>query len=355
MLKFRMTWVQLVIGVLGALCMPLSQAIAEDVGQVAPATALGDWLADRPDPPGTPTKVAVSLHIFDIDAIDDIKQQFSADLFLNVVWRDARLAVPEADRLGRTRTFSVEEIWTPRGLVVNDRGLVAQLPRVAAVDDNGEVKIQQRLAGVLSANLQFREFPFDIQRLPVDFISYQYSPAELEFVSPALFTGDAEAFSADGWGLILLEPHIGEYQVPQIVDAERARITFGVQASRDTDYYLTTMFVPMVLIVFMAWTVFWLQPDIVPARISLSTASIFSLIAFGFSIRLMLPKISYLTRADLFVIGTTLMVFLALAVAVIGSRWAVSDRMEQALKLNAVCRYVYVALFVMVAIVARYL
>jgi hypothetical protein len=59
-----------------------------------------------------------------------------------------------------------------------------------------------------------------------------------------------------------------------------------------------------------------------------------------------------MTRADLFVIGCTLLVFVALGVAVVGSRWASSDRMEQALRLNAVARWVYVGLFGLVATIA---
>jgi len=108
------------------------------------------------------------------------------------------------------------------------------------------------------------------------------------------------------------------------------------------------MFLPMSLIVFMSWTAFWIQPNIVPPRIAISTASIFSLIAFGFSVRLSLPRVSYLTRADIFVIGCTLLVFLALGAAVVGSRWASADKMEQAVRLNAAIRWIYVGLFVVV-------
>ncbi len=43
---------------------------------------------------------------------------------------------------------------------------------------------------------------------------------------------------------------------------------------------------------------------------------------------------------------------MALGVAVIGSRWASSDRMEQALRLNAIARWIYVGLFGLVATIA---
>ena len=128
----------------------------------------------------------------------------------------------------------------------------------------------------------------------------------------------------------------------------RPRLTFFIEAERDAQYFLLTLFLPMSLIVFMSWMVFWLQPDIVPSRIAISTASIFSLIAFGFSIRLSLPRISYMTVADVFVIGCTMMVFLALSVAVMGSRLASAGRMDHALRLNAIARWAYVGLFCLV-------
>jgi hypothetical protein len=59
-----------------------------------------------------------------------------------------------------------------------------------------------------------------------------------------------------------------------------------------------------------------------------------------------------MTRADIFVTGCTLLVFLALGAAVIGSRWASADKLERAMRLNALARWVYVALFAAVAAAA---
>ena len=148
----------------------------------------------------------------------------------------------------------------------------------------------------------------------------------------------------------MLEPEVSEYLVQGDVEAVPL-LTFPVEAQRNTRYYVLTMFLPMAFIVFMSWSAFWLQPEAIPPRIGIATASIFSMIALGVSIRLGLPRISYLTRSDLFSIGCTAMVFLALAVAVVVSRWS-KDRMEHALRLNAMARWLYVVLFSLVAIVA---
>ena len=312
----------------------------------------GSHLAgERPDAIGGPTPVSVSLYVIDIDAIDDVNQRFSVDMFINVSWQDPRLALPQDQRLGQSRTFPLTDIWGPRGLIVNDRGLNPQLPEVAEVDDLGNVQQRQRLSGELAVNLNLKEFPFDTQRLSIDFISYQYSPSELRLSSPVGMIIDARPFSAAGWRFKMLEPELGEFTVPA-AGISRPQLTFFVQAQREPRYFLLTTLLPMSLIIFMSWTVFWLPPDVIPARVGISTASIFSLIAFGLSVRLSLPAIAYMTRADIFSIGCMLLVFLALGAAVLGSRWASVDRLEHALRLNAVARWVYVLLFVVVVVAA---
>jgi hypothetical protein len=307
-----------------------------------------DLIGERPGAGGPPTEVTISIYLFDINSINDVTKRFSLDLFVNVLWTDPRLALPKSARAGKNRAIPLDQIWGPRALVVNDRGLAPQLPRVADVDDDGNVNYRQRLSGELAADLKLRDFPFDAQRLPIDVVSYPYSPEEVIFSTASDFSGDVESFTAEGWRFRILDPITGVFTVPD-KGVVRPRLTFYLHAQRDAPYYLLTMFLPMSLIVFMSWTVFWLQPDIIPPRIAISTASIFSLIAFGFSVRMSLPRVSYLTRADVFVIGCTLLVFLALGVAVIGSRWANADRMDKALSLNASARWTYVALFILVA------
>jgi len=305
-------------------------------------------VSERPNASAGPTPVALNVYFFDVDEIDDVRQQFSIDMFIRITWQDPRLALPEDQRFGQVRTVARDAVWSPKGLITNDRGLRLQLPLVVEVDDLGNVRYRQRATGNLSFESQLQRFPFDTQTLPLDIVSYAYSPDEVIWSEDSGIIGDPSSINAEGWNFRVLAPEFGEFSIPN-AGLPRPRLTYRIEAEREFQYYLLTLFLPMSLIIFMSWTVFWLQPDIVPARIAISTASIFSLIAFGFSIRLSLPRISYLTIADVFVIGCTLMVFLALGVAVIGSRMASAGRMDEALRLNAIARWAYLGLFGLVA------
>jgi hypothetical protein len=310
----------------------------------AAATPANEHLAERPGAGGASTKVTVTAVLLDIGRINDVDQRVTVDLFLNIAWSDPRLALPPAQRRGHLRTLPLDAVWSPRGLIVNDRGLSMQLPLAVEVDDSGNVMYRQRLAGDLSVDLDFREFPFDVQRLPIEIVSYQYSPDQVHFSTASRMAGNIEAFSAEGWQFELLEPAITEFRIESL-HVVRPQLVLAVEATRNSRYYVLTMFIPVTLIMFMAWMAFWIQPSVVPPRIAIATASIFSLIAFGFSLRLSLPLVSYVTRADIFVLGCTMLVFIALGIAVVGSRWAGADRMEQAVQLNAAARWAYLILF----------
>ena len=173
-------------------------------------------VSERPNPSGEATLITVGIFKFDIDEIDDVNQRFRVDMFTIFAWHDPRLALPEDERVGRNRSLPLDEIWTPRGLIINDRGLIMQLPRNANIDDLGNVVYRQRLSGELAVTLELNEFPFDKQRLPIDFVSYRHSPDEVRFSVNTGIRGDAGSFSAAGWRMRIVEPEYGEFTVPAV-------------------------------------------------------------------------------------------------------------------------------------------
>ena len=297
----------------------------------APDSARRDLTGERPNAGGEPERITVRVALLDITAVDDKEQRFTIDAYVEISWQDPRLAVDA----GGERTLAVNDVWTPRLTIVNNRGLDLLLPEVVTVDGEGNVTLRQRLAGPLAADLDLRDFPFDSQRLSIDVVSYQYAPAEVEFSDATELLARADEFSAGGWSFEQLAPDFSTFRV--VADGPgRPRVAFGVLAQRKAGFYVLTLALPMTLILCLAWMVHWLPPDIVPARMGMSSATVFSLIAFGVSFRLTLPKIDYLTYADRFVIYATLLVLLSLVVTVLATRWVSTGRADHA---NRATRY----------------
>ena len=319
-------------------CVALDAAAAVDDGQ-------DRRIGERPNSGGPPEEITINFGLLDIDDIDDKGQRFSVDAYFEIRWRDHRLAVDADTGAERNaRTFPISDIWSPGLTIVNDRGLSLMLPEVADADNDGNVVIRQRLSGRLAVDLNLQKFPFDTQRLTIDIVSYRHSVSELVFATDTRFVADPSTFSADGWQFEILQPEHSIFRLDKD-GVGTSKLTLAVEAKRNSGFFVLTLALPMTLILFMAWTVHWLQPTVVPARMGMSTATVFSLIALGVSFRLSLPQIDYLTQADRFVIYSTLLVLISLGITVITTRWVNEDREASAARLTLYTRWAFPLIF----------
>lgn len=325
-----------------------------DEGGAAPASEDEVRVGERPHAGGPPEEIMVRFGLLDIDDIDDKEQRVSIDAYFEISWRDHRLAVGSAaEPTSLVRTFSLSDIWTPGLTLVNDRGLSIMLPEVADVDNDGNVVLRQRISGRLAVELSLQDFPFDTQQLTIDFVSYRYGPSELVYSSGTEIVADPSTFSAEGWEFEILQPELSVFRLSKD-GAGRSRLTFALTAHRDAGFYALTLALPMILILFMAWMVHWLQPTVVPARMGMSTATVFSLIALGVSFRLSLPQIDYLTLADRFVMYSTLLVLLSLGITVMATRWVNDGRESHAARMTTYTRWSFPLIFALIVALTLY-
>ena len=85
-------------------------------------------------------------------------------------------------------------------------------------------------------------------------------------------------------------------------------------------------------------------------QIGVSTAAVFALIAFQLALNNAFPRVAYLTRADIYVLGSTLLVFIALAESIWTGRLARKGQIELAHRIDVAARSVYAILFVVLAL-----
>jgi hypothetical protein len=295
-------------------------------------------------------EITITVGLLDIVSIDNKAQVFEVDLFVEVRWLDPRLAADSPD-VSEFRDFALSDIWRPRLVIVNDRGLDMLLPEVVTVDRQGNVVLRQRVTGPLAVDLDLRDFPLDTQRLPIDVISYQYGPSELVYSDQSTMIARFDDLSEGGWVFSAVEPEMSVYRLRDN-GSGTSQLRFSVMAERQASFYVITLAVPMTLILFLAWMVQWLPPDLVPARMGMASATVFSLIALGVSFRLTLPDIAYLTAADRFVLYSTLLLIASLAVTVASIRLVSQERTEAAIRLTRQARWAFPIAYIGILVLA---
>ena len=99
--------------------------------------------------------------------------------------------------------------------------------------------------------------------------------------------------------------------------------------------------VPLTLIVFMSWGVFWVDPRRLESQLGLSATAILTLIAFQFAIANLVPRVSYLTRMDKFTMLSSILIFLALIEAIITAYCAKKDLIHRAIIIDRFSRFLF--------------
>jgi hypothetical protein len=294
--------------------IPFLLALVLLVCLIAPAWCATEITMSHPNAGSGPTPVNVYLYLVDLFDVSGSDQAFNADVVVVAEWRDRTLAGKSTAIL----SAKLEDIWEPRLQVVNQRGASVLLPQRVEIHPDGLVRYRQRWSGRFTTRMDLRDFPLDRQRFHVQIVSIGYSRDEVELI-PDLGgkqSGRAEQLSITDWRLgparmesVAFEPVPG------------AKVLAGVQLTwegkRQVGYYAVQVIFPLVMIVLMGWTALWIAPSMVPARVSVAVTTMLTLIAYRFALARFVPNLPYLTRFDYFTLGSTILIFLVLAIVAV--------------------------------------
>ncbi len=239
---------------------------------------------------------------------------------------------------------------------MNGRELRPQPPPEIVLGSGGAVRLSHRYSGTFSSPLDLRDFPFDRQRLAISFASIGYGPEEISYaLAPA--TARAEPFSVAGWEISNFESWTDDVTAIS-GDPGRgrshARFHYALDAERHPGGYFVRAIVPLCLIVFMAYAVFWIDPSQTAPQIGVATTSMLTTIAFLFALQHNLPPVPYLTRLDHFIYGCLVLVFLAFAEAILTTGLTGGGRHAAALNLDRIMRGLFPASVLLLAWVALF-
>jgi len=292
-----------------------------------------------PELDGQPTEVAVGLRLIDVTDIEDTSQTIAIDVMVTQEWTDQRMAAFEGCQ------YSLNEVWTPKIDFVNAGRLFEHLQKSVEVRDVGRLRQVQRYTGALVFAYDAHRFPFDTQDVVITLLSEAYSQENIIISIDDSVTGRNPAeFNIPDWSVSDVNAQIVTKRF-EIRNSDHSAFEFHITVERRSKYFIWKVIVPLMLIVFMSWTVFWINPSQVGPQISMSATSMLTLIAFQFAMGHMMPRLSYFTVMDRFVVGSTFIVFLALIESITTNYLVNTDKANLALKMDRYCRWIFPVIF----------
>jgi hypothetical protein len=249
-----------------------------------------------PQVDGKPVEVSIGFTILDFARVTSRDESFDATGYLEMNWRDPRIARSYGSSKG-ARRHDPGPIWTPRVFFEN----ALEQPRfhydpVIEADDDGLVTYWAIVSGKFSAPMNLRSFPFDRQVMRVRIGTFDDESVQRLVVDPALVLVDRDAFVTD-W---TIEKPSARVEPRRYVPGQEVypRFVYQVVVERRWTFYLWRVLVPLTLLTIVSWAPFWFEPVGLQPQISTCTAALISLVAFNFAIDFSLPKVAYLTLID---------------------------------------------------------
>jgi len=305
----------------------------------------------RPGKQDVPTDVYISVYIIDLDNVSSADQNFTANVFVKMQWNDPRLKHNKPGLL----SMDFKNIWHPRLQFLNQQRLWFTIDESASVTQDGEVTVRERAWGDFSQPLNLHDFPFDDQYFNVQLVPMGYSHNEVKLIqNPKLKSGMAEKFSVADWEILNYEANAFEFK-PLKDEKYMNGFQISLHAKRESNYFVTTIIFPLVMIVMMSWAVFWIDPKQSGTQMSVAMTTMLTLIAFRFAVAASLPNISYLTRMDIVILSSTILVFASLLEVVITSVLGLSNKLELARRLDRISRWVFPIVFIFAFIYGLFL
>ncbi|MDQ3019687.1 MAG: hypothetical protein M3R36_03825 [Bacteroidota bacterium] len=301
-----------------------------------------------PPDPNVPTKVFVSMILNNISDINAATQIMKTDVFFRVRWNDPRLA----HKSGHRTIKNIDEIWDPWLTFSNRLNITKAFPEIVTVLNDGTVIYMQRVYGDFSQDFHLKDFPFDRQIFKIGMVAIGLSASEVEILPDSESeSGISERFILPDWKILDWKYDNSSYSYLK-TSPPLPSISFMFTAKRQGGFYILIYVIPLILIIMMSWMVFWLGPKLAAPQIAVATTSMLTLIAYRFVVSGNLPKISYMTRMDIFVLCSSILIFFTLINAVITTTLASRGDEKTALKIDFHCRWIFPLLYVIVCLVA---
>lgn len=297
-------------------------------------------------------EASLSFFINSVRNVDSVDESFDVDYYLLARWDEPSVQTANADW---------STIWNPKVDSVNAINPGRQWDEFRMVRP-GRVSLESRFASTYSAPMDLRKFPFDRQVLPIVIESSTHRLHELTFLfqigerGQPIRLGDQPydvprkvALSED---IRLPEWTIEKVQVRQRTNSyihdstQWSQFRIEMVMSRNYGFYVWRVFAIQILIVVLSFLVFLHAADHFGERMSFSLTLFLAAVAFSFVTAGLIPRISYLTLLDYFMLGSYALIFLTVVENAAVHKLAHRGRMDVADRVDRVSLVAFPIAFV---------
>jgi hypothetical protein len=303
-------------------------------------------------PPRDARPVVVRAHfeLKDINEIDDEAETFEFSGVLTLKWHDPRQAFDPSVVGAEEKIFQgdyqfneVSTGWYPQVVLANEAGLYQQSGVVLRVQPDGSSTSVQTLDAAAKAEFAMWRFPFDRHRLEAIFEVLGFDRDEVvlqvesDAAAPATSGVRVPQWTITGSQLSIRDRpayHAGRRGIS-------SAFIVSVDVERRSLYFSRLIILPLIVIVLLSFTVFWMDRSSLGDRLSVSFIGILTAVAYQLVMSDAMPRIAYVTfmhgflNVSFLTMAGTVVISLVVGAMDKGGKFEIGDRIDRR------CRWIF--------------
>ncbi len=302
-----------------------------------------------PNPNGV-TQVDIGLYVIDISNVNAVENTYRLEGLIDLSWCDPRFTVNTKEKhheiyLEEDAATKLNRIWWPSITFVNEVGEYFRKNEELMIMANGTVEYREKFSVELKSFFDLEKFPFDEQTLDVEIESFAWNENEVILKLNQQKTGFNPSLNLPEWDIGDLQTEIKKTQ------EVRSKVPFDkflmqIKLVRKPGFYLWKVIIPLIILVIISWSVFWMSEESLADRISFSLTGILTVVAYQFLISENLPNISYLTLMDAILSLSFLAIALTVAENIIVNWFKMENLKFLGNKVDRVCRVAFPTIYI---------
>ncbi len=296
------------------------------------------------------TQVDIGLYVIDISNVNAVENTYRLEGIIDLGWCDPRFTVNTKEKhheiyLEEDAATKLNRIWWPSITFVNEVGEYFRKNEELMIMANGTVEYREKFSVELKSFFDLEKFPFDEQTLDVEIESFAWNENEVILKLNPQTTGFNPSLNLPEWDIGDLQTEIKKTQEVRS-KAPFDKFLMQIKLVRKPGFYLWKVIIPLIILVIISWSVFWMSEESLADRISFSLTGILTVVAYQFLISENLPNISYLTLMDAILSLSFLAIALTVAENIIVNWFKMENLKFLGNKVDRVCRVAFPTIYI---------
>jgi len=296
-----------------------------------------------------PLLIKASVNLRNILQVSEKEQLVSLETTLRLFWKDMRIKprqehIESEDSIGQYITLNPSKagsIWMPDIFIDQVKTLRVPSfftrPASLRVYNDSTIRYSSRFNFDVACNMDFHRFPVDEQYCQVKFESFGFTNKQIHLEWMDLSQSHVNtniSLAQFEFKVTLADTYSTDYY-----DTSYPGLIMKLYLRRQLTYHIVQTYIPSSVFVVIAWLSLFVPPESVPGRVGMGMTTLLTLTAMFSSVRQNVPKVSYVSLLDIWMLVCMIFVFASILEFIVvtvylrSGRKLIADKVESVSKI----------------------